>query len=197
MVMPSSPALVRELSPADAPSRILLEAALQCARSATKAGIEKVDIVGSRHKRWRTGLEGSFRAWGAASLSVSAGNFLPELLARYVLSFVPGLSVEESRANLGVPREDTLTVVVVDGSAGLTQRAPLALVEGAVHTHHWCQKVCAGRDVEPCDKDALAAAGVQEPQLWEELSRLRPRSAELLAADATLGVGRYVAGWEL
>jgi len=38
---------------------------------------------------------------------------------------------------------------------------------------------------------------VVEPALWEELAGLHPKKTQLLATDATLGVGRYVAGWEV
>ena len=43
----------------------------------------------------------------------------------------------------------------------------------------------------------LSQRGVIEPAMWEELAGLRPKKAQLLATDATLGVGRYVAGWEV
>lgn len=197
MVMPASPALLPELSPADAPSRALLGAAVECARCAAAEGITRVDIVGSRDKRWYTRHTGSFRAWGAPSLSVGDGSFLPELLARYVLAHSPTVQIERSRDTLGHPREGVLTVVVVDGSAGLSARAPLALIDGAWQSHLWCEAVLSGSDCAPYSRQRLSAAGVDDPALWGELAALHPISAELLATDVTLGVGRYVADWQL
>lgn len=205
MVMPASPALAEELSPGDDASRALLGAACELARDAARisGGVPlKVDIVGSRDTRWRTEHTGSLRAWGAPQVDVGGGNFLPEIMARYVLcrAFAhtpdePGFVVEDSRAELGEVRPARLTVVCVDGSAGLTKRAPLALVDGARDAHLWCESVLAGGEAH-CDEARLRSAGVLETNLWAQLAGAHPRHAELRAADSTLGVGRYVAGWQ-
>ena len=84
MVMPASPALAVELSSNDAASRALLAAARTLAVEAAAAGITQVDIVGSQDKRWYTAHTGSLKAWGAAT-NLGGGNYLPEIMARYVL----------------------------------------------------------------------------------------------------------------
>lgn len=205
MVMPASPALAEELSPGDDASRALLSAACELIRDAARIGGDgplKVDIVGSRDARWRTEHVGSLRAWGAPQVDVGGGNFLPEIMARYVLDRAlkrplndPAYVVEDSRAVLGEVRPGHLTIVCVDGSAGLTDRAPLALVDGARESHLWCESVLTGGEV-PCDEERLRRAGVLETSLWAQLAGVHPRHAELRAADSTLGVGRYVAGWQ-
>lgn len=205
MVIPASPALAEELSPNDDASRALLSAACELVRNAARISASsplKVDIVGSRDARWRTEHTGSLRAWGAPQVNVGGGNYLPEIIARYVLSHalshtpeVPGFVVADSRAELGEVRPGHLTVVCVDGSAGLTERAPLALVEGARDAHLWCESILAGGEVH-CDEARLQSAGVLETSLWAQLAGVHPRHAELRAADSTLGVGRYVAGWQ-
>lgn len=205
MIMPASPALAEELSPSDDASRALLSAACELARDAARVSGSsplQVDIVGSRDVRWRTEHTGSLKAWGAPQVNVGGGNSFPEIMARYVLSRAlnrtsdePGFVVEDSRAELGEVRPGRLTVVCVDGSAGLTERAPLALVDGARDAHLWCESILAGGEGH-CDEERLRAAGVLETSLWAQLASVHPRHAELRAADSTLGVGRYVAGWQ-
>ncbi|QPK78357.1 hypothetical protein G7Y31_07160 [Corynebacterium lizhenjunii] len=196
IIIPGSLALVRELAPADSAARTLRHA---CA-SIAPADAEPIDVVCSLDSRWHTGHTGSFRAWGAPSVTVGAGNHAGELVARYVLadSSVDHLrNVRQVRGSLGsIVRT---TVVVIDGSAGLTQRAPLALREHGQWAHNWCQDLLSQGPaaVAACDPARLHAAGVEEPHLWEDLARLHPVSTQLLAADSSLGVGRYVASWQL
>ena len=96
MVMPASPALAVELSSNDAASRALLAAARTLAVEAAAAGITQVDIVGSQDNRWYTAHTGSLKAWGAAT-NLGGGNYLPEIMARYVLHSVPQLNARASR----------------------------------------------------------------------------------------------------
>lgn len=195
MVMPASPALAVELSANDAASRALLAAARTLAVEAAAAGLTQVDIVGSQDKRWHSAHTGSLQAWGAAT-DLGGGNFLPEIMARYVLHSVPQLHVRSSREHIGQPDSGAFTVIVTDGSAGLTERAPLVLVPGAQEAHEWCEEVLMGASASGAG-GWLSQRGVEEPVLWEELAGLQPKKAQLLATDATLGVGRYVAGWEV
>lgn len=79
---------------------------------------------------------------GCPQVNVGKGFYLPELIARYVAGpFIednPTVDVSEIRPRLGKPRGGTLTIVVVDGSAGLTERAPLALLDaGKKPTSSW------------------------------------------------------------
>ena len=80
-------------------------------------------------------------------------------------------------------------------AAGLTPRAPLTLLDRAQEADRWCRSVLAGRPVE--DGGFLPEGGVLEPELWFELAALTPRRAELVEADTSHGVGRYVAAWEI
>ncbi len=198
VVMPAGPALVRELAPADSVGEQLLKAAstLIDAALAGRPGWG-IDLVGSRNPRWETGLTGSFAAWGAPQVNVGAGVHLPELVQRYLLG-ERAEQIADTRDTLGNIRDDALTLVAVDGSAGLTARAPLALLDTAAQADRWCRAILAGNTpAVALDATALRAAGILEPDLWLELAAARPRSARLLAADTTHGVGRYVAAWEI
>ncbi|MGO2573745.1 MAG: hypothetical protein ACTH8I_07015, partial [Corynebacterium casei] len=104
-------------------------------------------------------------------------------------------------AHIGELNSEALTIIVVDGSAGLTARAPLALLDSAEEINQWCQEVLSGNNAqvgtEAISEHKLVDAGVVEPQLWQELAAVQPRKAELIDVDVTLGVGRYVAAWEV
>lgn len=191
VVMPAGPALVPALAPADTPGRRLVADVLSLVDA---AGPRPIHLVGSRSPRWETGLEGSFRAWGAPQVTVGAGRFLPELVQRHVLG-ERATRIADVRGRLGVPDPAALTLVAVDGSAGLTPRAPLTLLERGPEADRWCRDLLSGGRV--ADGGFLREAGVLEPELWRELAGLAPRRAELVAADATHGVGRYVASWEI
>ncbi len=190
LIMPGSPALVPELAPSHLPGRRLLAAVREYVGG---AGFARAEIVGSRDERWRTGHEGSFAAWGAPQVEVGGGRHLPELVARYALG--GALDVASSREHVAPLDPELLTVVVVDGPAGLTPRAPLSLVEGAREAHAALQEFLAGRG--RVDVDKLGAAGVIEPSLWGELAALDVVRAELIDSDDSLGVGSYVAAWEV
>ncbi len=190
--MPASPALVAELAPQDLAGRTLLDAVRTLV-----AGADQVELVGSRDERWRTEHTGSFAAWGAPRVTVGSGNYLPELLQRYALG--PGLSARVTgvRGELGELNPRALTLVAVDGSAGMTPRAPLALLDGAEAADQWCRAVLAGGKRLALAGESLREAGILEAGLWDELAGVDKRDAALLEADTTLGVARYVAGWVL
>ena len=135
VVMPAGPALVRELAPRDTAGQRMV-AELRSLVDAT--GDRPVHLVGSRSPRWETGVEGSFRAWGAPQVQVGAGHHLPELVQRYMLG-ERATRVTEVRADLGQPDPEALTLVALDGSAGLTERAPLALLPQAAAADTWCR----------------------------------------------------------
>ncbi|WP_370513885.1 hypothetical protein [Corynebacterium sp. zg331] len=194
LVIPGSPALVRALAPRDEAAQRLRALAR---RSAKKYADMPVHLVGSRDERWFTAHAGSFRAWGAPQERVGEGHYLPELVMRHVLG--PDVRVTQVRDRLGSPDEGVLTVVALDGSAGLTPRAPLALRDGAAEVDQWCRDLLAGRGEKAVGDDLpgwLRRGGVIEPDLWCEMAALRPTRARLVDADATAGVGRYVAQWE-
>lgn len=190
LVMPGSPALVRELAPADEPSQRLLNSIRETAGKLTKT----IDIVCSHDRRWTTHLAGSFAAWGAPHVEVRGGHVLGELVARYCLH---GATVRESREHLLPLDPSVLTVLVVDGPAGLTTRAPLALIPAAADTHDKLQALLSGKQSSLIREQEMRDAGVLEPDIWLELQTLQPTNATLVDVDDTLGVGRYVAYWEV
>lgn len=192
VIMPASPALVAELAPQDLAGRTLLDAVRTLV-----AGADQVELVGSRDERWRTEHTGSFAAWGAPQVTVGAGNYLPELLQRYALGPELSARVTEVRAELAELNPRALTLVAVDGSAGMTPRAPLALLDGAEAADQWCRAVLAGETRPALAGESLREAGILDAGLWEELAGVEKRDAALMAADTTLGVARYVAGWVL
>lgn len=85
---------------------------------------------------------------GRPHVNVGKGFYLSELIARYIaepfLADNPTVDVAEIRPRLGQPRGGALTIVVVDGSAGLTERAPLALLDAGEETHQLMEKLLAG-----------------------------------------------------
>lgn len=194
IIVPASPALVAELSPADASSARLRAAIRDLAVSGP------IDIVSSRAARWHTSVPGCLQAWGAPQVKVGGGEYLPELVVRYLF---PETQVVEARGDIGTLARTT--VLALDGSAGLSSRAPLSLIEGGAWAHEWCQRLlrahypASQRHPERCGFDAqrLRTCGVIEPELWGQLAGIDPVSATLIAADDTLGVGRYVAVWEV
>ncbi|MGP6172981.1 hypothetical protein [Corynebacterium sp. A21] len=198
VVMPASPALVRELAPGDEAAGRLLGVLREVLEQAA-ARQQRIELVGSQASRWRTELRGSFQAWGAPGVVVGAGHYLPELVQRYVLAEL-ALQVVSVRERLGVPNPAALTVVALDGSAGLDARAPLTLLDAAPAADAWCRDLLAGSaPTFPAawDESSLREAGILEPDPWLELAALTPKQAQLRDADTTLGVGRYVATWEI
>lgn len=189
--MPSSPALVRELAPAHRPSLEIVDVIRAAVDSLRPAGIE---LVVSPDAKYRTEIAGSFSAWGAPQVTVLDGHDLAELVARYALGEHEHL-VTEVRQHIGAPAGGVLTVVVADGSAGLTTRAPLALVDGADEADSWCCLAAAGQSDRLVDATWLSDRGVMEPEPWHQIAELvqkRECEGALLAHDTTLGVGRYV-----
>ena len=182
-IVPGSPALA--LSPDDAASLRLLQATRALAGTADGRAI---DIVCSLADQWHTAHTGSFAAWGGPQITVRGGNHLGELVARFALG---DPEVREVRGDIGTPDPKAVTVVVLDGPAGLTPRAPLALVDGAPEYHQRLCRWLDGGEPEVVDKH------LPEPALWHELAALQPHEARLIDHDDTLGVGRYVAEWRV
>ncbi|MHA2789168.1 hypothetical protein ACXZ66_08510 [Corynebacterium sp. S7] len=184
IVIPGSPAVVTELAPAD-------QVAAQVREHVSSLLDDRPrEVIGSSDSKWKTSLEGSFHAWGA-DVSVGHGTDLAELVARYLVG-----EIASFRDSIGQVNPNALTVVVLDGPAGLTPRAPLSFIDAAPGVHEKLQQLLAGSRVAP-NSEELSQAGVVEPRLWLELAQLKPARAELLLADDSLGVGRYVAAWDI
>jgi len=191
LIVPGSPALVSELSLADAPSRRLAAAI----RGAAAGDARPVDIVCDLGEDGYTARTGTFAAWGAPQVDVGGGSHLGELVVRYLLG---ERDYRPARDRVAPLDPKALTVVVVDGPAGLTPRAPLAFIDEAPAVHEALSEfIASGSAPEPgLDADWLGQGGVVKPELWIELAELEPRTATLLDVDATLGVGRYVGVWQ-
>lgn len=199
-VVSGSPAQIPGLGAGDGPSTALATASTTLLTEALKAAAP-ISIVSAHDPRWYTAHSGSFRAWGAEHINVGGGHFLGELVARWLLresAAATGLEVPELRST------DTLDatgvqILVLDGSAGLTPRAPLALLPGADEAHAWCMQLLTGERPGNVEKQWLERRGVIEAQLWLELqahSRLKDWTCTLCFEDTSLGVGRYVARWD-
>lgn len=192
--VPTSPALVPELGRGDSDSAMLLRVARTliddvCARHP----VASISLVGSTYSRTYTAHTGSFRAWGASGVSVGAGNYLAELVLRYVV----GDSSLPISATPFSPGPSVLTLVGVDGPAGLSDKAPLSLVPGARERHEWCEHVLRGDAVSwPEEKEELRRDGIIEPGMWWLLRNKRPIGPQLHVSSDAHGVGRYLATWE-
>src|SRR5699024_5331021 len=125
-------------------------------------------------------------------------HFLGALGARFIFhdAGTPSVSVTDCHADIGRIDPLALTVVIVDGSAGLTQRAPPAMLNTAESSDEACCQVFKGT-TGPMDAHKLIDAGVIEQELWLELAQLAPEEAQLVDSDATLGVGRFIAAWKV
>lgn len=190
LIIPGSPALVTALAPADAASKRLAGAVRET--SARFSGLP-VDVVCPLSDDEYTARTGTFTAWGAPHVQVGAGNYLGELLARYLLG---EREYRPARETIGALDPDVLTVIVADGPAGLTPRAPLAFIDSAPEIHAALQRFIAG-GTGLAEAETLKEAGVVKPEPWTMLAELSPANAELIDADDTLGVGRYVGVWEV
>lgn len=198
LIMPGSPALIPELGPKHDKLRHTLGKLIATLTHDPRPR----HLIASRNPRWHTTHTGSLRAWGDPSgITVGAGNFLGEILQRRLLGPALG-EVTSIRDTLGTPNPQALTIVCVDGSAGLTARAPLTLLENGGLSHQWCCGILGGQGM-PHPKDfhaseqELSRAGIIEPALWLELAGLAPNyQRTLIAADSDTGVGRYIATWK-
>lgn len=190
LIMSGSPSQVAPLAPGDQEAAQLRQRTRGLAQRLAQG--RAVELVSSQDRRWHTRHTGSFRAWGAPLTTVGAGNHLAELVHRYVT----GLRVDSAREGIGKINPQALTVVVVDGSAGMTARAPLALIDSAGDVDKWCRALLSGQPSR-YDRQALVAGGIVEPDVWLELADMEPAHADLWHADTTTGVGRYLATWEV
>ncbi|MBZ8177976.1 hypothetical protein GP475_06950 [Corynebacterium poyangense] len=201
IIMPGSPALIAQLAPADAAGQQLARALEDCLREEHRAFPKRlIHLVGSRDSRWYTRHKGSLRAWGAMPGTPEAedGHYLAEIIQRIFLGPLAEQRVSASRSHLRPLDPNALTLVAVDGSAGLTPRAPLAMLSESSWADRWCQMVVSDpTQVPTTTAQELKAAGVIEPDLWLELADIRPTKSQLLAADTSTGVGRYLGAWEI
>ncbi|BAU96278.1 hypothetical protein N24_2016 [Corynebacterium suranareeae] len=196
VIMPGSPALVPQLAPRDTAGARLLKALRLVFEEELAGNSRSINLVGSRDQAWFTQHAGNLRAWGAPSVQVSDGNYLPEILQRVALGSFEQ-RVDGVRDRLEVIGLEAVTVLALDGPTGLTARAPSALIPGAQKIDGWCQSLLSGELEHVPSKEMLIDASLREPQLWLDLAALvsQAKSTQLIDTDDTHGVGRYVARW--
>ena len=185
LFVPGPPAIVPELSPTDTAAATVRTSVHKVLDQRQPGAI---DVVGARDQSLYTAHTGSFRAWGV-DVTVGFGNYLPELIAAYLLGPAWSGKVADSRSRIGQPAPGRLTVVVLDGSAGLDPRAPLSLVETAPAIHRACGELLAGKLSHPWDEITQAGGGefsarmsnleghlreggIIDPRLWVEAACL-------------------------
>lgn len=217
LVLPGSPALFSPLSGEAAADNAQMLAAIDellrahlTALTKPKAGEPTADvhIVSSQGSRWYTAHRGSLRAWGvtahvaADALPAGQGHHLGEIIARLLLerAGVEPSRITEVRGDIGQPSPDVVTVVVLDGSAGLDARAPLSLLPTGPAVHDWCRRVLQGAQPETlADASWLTAGGIVEPALWLELAALSGAGVQgqIGCEQIVGGVARFAAALEI
>lgn len=219
-VVPTSPALVTELSPADTASAHILHAVRDILRQLVddcapgQQPVTEIVLLGSQAQDWRTEHRGSLRAWGANSIQLADGYYLAELVMRYLCGdYEPLISASYSsfaELESHPVQPGTLVLLGIDGSAGLGPRAPLAELAHAPQADRWARWLL-GDDESSTDAGSapntqlpalprsqqLHDAGIWEPALWLELAQLNARGdladMQLRHVDTSHGAARYIA----
>ena len=201
LIVPGAPLLVADLAGSDADAADLREQTIAVVRDFAAGDV--VDVVIQDDERWHTEHEGSFKAWGS-DLTVGYGKTLPELVARYLVR-AGGSEVGEVHTDLpDVAEHDRKLLVVAEGTAALTDRAPMSFDQTAVDFEQ-CLTAIAGGSVADSHRGAadLASAGVEEWEavglftgpLWMQLAAELPAAKELLLHHTGFGVGYFIARW--
>lgn len=220
LLIPGAPLLVPELSGAD-PAAARLRAACVAAAGAVLADGPRPLIVRRPDDRFATTHTGSFRAWGA-DVDVAGGNHLPELVARWVIGAAGRDAGDVDLAaqlpdpfdfrDVTVDGEPRPIVVVAEGPAALTARAPLTLLDGAQRIDDICAAIAAGDDAALAEgsdpfgdvgPSACAEVGLGTVGVWQDLAAFgaalrmdaRDFTAHATYRDASHGVGYHVAEW--
>lgn len=193
--------LVPELSVGDADAEqlravVLSELSVVLDRASLPPTIVRLEQSGQD-----TAIEGSFRAWGA-NVSVGAGHYLPELVARWALQEF-GITGTDILATDQIPQTGP-TIVVADGPAALSAAAPLTFLPEATAVDEACRAIAGGTAVREAaaviSAADTAACGLYSADLWLQLADF----ANVLGADALqtqvydaapYGVGYHVARW--
>lgn len=214
LVLPGSPALFSPLSGESAADNAQMLAAIDellrahLTRPGAGEPAAEVHIVASLDPRWYTAHQGSLRAWGlnahvtADAFPAGQGHHLGEIIARLLLerAGVEPSRITEVRSDIGQPSPHAVTVVVLDGSAGLDARAPLSLLPTSMEVHEWCGTVLRGGQSETLADDSwLSAGGIVEPSPWQELAALRRTGVQgqIGCEQIVNGVGRFAAALEI
>lgn len=135
VVIPGSPALVPDLSPRDQLNQVARDF-LAPILEAAEAARQPIDLVYAGGEKEYTAHTGSFAAWGAPQVTVSAGNYLPELVARFLMLSAIGRELPIRRSyRLGTDAHaDASSSIVSSLDLGPKDQAPIDFV-GADHAH--------------------------------------------------------------
>lgn len=138
VVIPGSPALVPDLSPRDQVNQVARDF-LAPILEAAEAAQQPVDLVYAAGEKEYTAHTGSFAAWGAPQVTVSAGNYLPELVARFLMLSAIGRELRIRRSyRVG-------TDAHADASSSIVSSLDLAPIDfaGADHAHTYDARTIA------------------------------------------------------
>ncbi|WP_354054323.1 hypothetical protein [Dietzia sp. 2505] len=214
VLVPGAPVLVPELSgQAAAESAVQVDAALDLLRTAS-SGCDRVFVLGSDPAGRSVGdVRSSLSRWGSAvqvgrSGAVEAGyEDVPDaaLIAWWLLDRA-GIDTPRSfadvsgggRVSLPLGR-DTLVVVVADGPASLTPRAPVPEDPRGVALDsdltEWLRR--GGPLPDPGEAVAEAVGWWSRPAWLELAGMVEQRSAVESVSWAPFGVGYHCARWDL
>lgn len=206
-VVPTSPALVAELTPADSASAEIRERVrglltdLIEKDAAGENSVSEIVLVGSQDPQWRTTHRGSFRAWGAPQVQLADGYFLAELVLRYlcvewehlISASYPSLAELLTSHRL---TPETVVLLGIDGSAGLGPRAPLAELPAAPAADRWARALLdsgsAKTSASACavKQDVTAHDAIDgQPEPAGRLSDMFPTFTEPASSQQLQGAG--------
>lgn len=143
VVIPGSPALVPGLSPRDQLNQVARDF-LAPILEAAEAARQPIDLVYAAGEKEYTAHTGSFAAWGAPQVTVSAGNYLPELVARFLMLSAIGRELPIRRSyRVGTDAyADASSSIVSSLDLGLKDHAPIDFA-GADHAHTYDPRTIA------------------------------------------------------
>ncbi|MBV7295282.1 hypothetical protein KRX51_05025 [Corynebacterium sp. TAE3-ERU12] len=217
IIMPGAPLLVPELSGADETATAVRTHLLDALSQALAASNTAPVVVLADGPDVSSPVAGSLKPWGA-DITIGAGHRLAEILARWALREC-GADPVAATARLGLPQPDTaeyrfhadahqVYLVVAEGPAALTPRAPLTDIPVAHDVNKACTQIAALDRVaeaqaalagfDGSDSAAIEQIGFYTADIWHQLAELAiatdPR-AEATFHTSAHGVGYHVARW--
>lgn len=225
VIIPPAPLIVPELG-GERGESVLVRAACRRAlahvckvavgkQSAGSAAELVVAVVFVADEAEHTLQTGSLSAWGSG-IEVGGGNYLPELLARWLVRDVaerdfPSLPMRIStfgEFSVAVSIGADVIMVMADGPSGLTEDSPHALVSGAAAADAWCSHIAgcaepvplrlATSEANDTRRKVAAVTGWRALPLWGQLAEGTCGLAiEKLGfyGGAPFGVGYHVAAF--
>lgn len=186
--------------------------------TASQAGLPEIAVVAPARDSEYTALTGSLKAWGSGEV-VSGGNYLSELLARWLVDYALAGSAENApnvdvfgTVKEAIGSGAPVVLVMADGPSGLTEHSPHALVSGAAAVNDWCRSIAIAA-VDPFAQtvtrsstdNAIAqieavteSTNWQAAPQWRELEKLSQTVAPEKTAyfdESPFGIGYHVARW--